>query len=171
MIPNIFAVVDEGLRRKAIVLNGIASEGYVGIGERVSFLLKKSSGTRCSCYSVEKGEARFRCVLCYGIGWLGGYDLVQYDLDGNPLYIKINEVKRVLTPDEPGEIVEQSPDFWILTYPILSTGDIIVRKGNLRYMVEGIDADKVAGVLVRQAGNMKELESGHIVYSFEVPFF
>jgi hypothetical protein len=156
----------EHLRRARIVMERM--------GQKVIALKRKTSGTRCKCYEPVKEEsADPRCQLCYGVGWLEGYNVLQNVLiDFQP-----SGQDAVLEPY--GISDQQRPRVWALPYPLFQNGDVIVRLNepaspylHKRYEVQNwtrIIYDGVGAFGVTQEFSLEHLEpSWHPVYEKEL---
>jgi len=161
-VPQINSILTEVCKRRQFLLG--YSPFFTGLGEQVTIFSKKTAGNRCSCYSIERGEAIFRCSQCYGTGFSGGYDIVQLNEYKKNLNIRINESTRVLNLEELGQVVDNKPHFWMSIYPMVYTGDIVVRKSNIRYVISNVKKTIHGGILTGLEGDLQELEVGHIIY-------
>ena len=131
-------------------------------GERVLLLKKKYYGTRCPNFDqVRKTNEQHNDTICYGTGWVGGYfkpvEIVCSLMTGGPEYVPVQDN---------GLIRIYNPHSWTIWEPRLTSGDIIIRKNNQRFIVVSTYARRWKSYVTRQDFELSEVERNHIVYQF-----
>lgn len=132
--------------------------------EKVDLLIERTAGTRCSCYSpaFESGGSD-ACNACYGTSFQGGYEVL------------IDVEMRILTPNEmlrvqPAGLQFVSTDTgWIVDFPLMRNGDVVVRRNGRRYEVDSVQSTRHQGIITEQDFDLKELETTAPVYAFNIP--
>jgi len=113
------------------------------VGEPALLMIRKTKGIPCAC-TVANGEPRTGCNACYETGIIGGYygpfDLLFIDPD----------TAAVRTLDEGGAKVERSARSYLGRNPIISSGDLIVRRNGDRMVIHNVVYKSPRGVLLQQ---------------------
>lgn len=115
-------------------------------GERVDIYIRKTSGTRCDCFDPLRVQSTDpRCSDCFGTTFKGGYEPVRNIL------MKIMPTSRRLELTELGLTLTLDPRAWVTTFPIIRTGDVVVRRiNNERFQVREVTAQISRGIMTRQ---------------------
>lgn len=143
-------------RRKYILLNEDA--------EQVDFLIRRRAGTRCDCFSGEYEQSgNAACSTCYGTGWTRGYELLR------SVQCRIHTISEALRLQPQGLIFNSGPRAWLVDFPLLRNGDVLVRRNTERYEVDKIDPAIHQGVLTHQDFQLIVLPNTHPVYSYVIP--
>lgn len=135
-------------------------------GSPIILLKRKWTGRRCNCISLRREHQRSRCGLCYGTGFLYGFDRYFNRRPISESYTNTQGMimARFYPYSDDVEIVQdqglRQPDeetFWTLTVPKISDRDIIVRfeEDNLeefRYIVLSVTRNKL---LFNQTGKQE----------------
>ena len=82
----------------------------------------KVSGEKCSCVDINKQSAVSTCPICYGTGFVGGYDYLGKSLTHFP------QAKRTKILTELGIKLQEEETPWTLDFPLLRERDFLVRK-------------------------------------------
>lgn len=146
--------LQEIIRRHNILLN-------FG-GEHADLLIRRKAGERCLCWNSHIGQSENRCENCYGTGWLGGY-IPFYDI-----LFRVLNPNEVLALTKYGYNLDSTPQGWIVNFPFLDSGDILVRRNNKRYEITSVIRQVTQGHLTRQVFGLQELEFSHIIYSYPI---
>jgi len=97
-------------------------------GEPVALLRRVRTGVRCSCYLPTAEYPEDRCPLCYGSGFVVGYE--QYfnprRSDGRIL-VRFEPATEDLKPGSAGLESDFIPNCWTLVVPAVKDRDVIVR--------------------------------------------
>jgi hypothetical protein len=152
-MPRVF---EEFKRRAYIILDNGA--------EVLDILVRKRAGTRCDCYSGEYesvGNA-VNCT-CYGTGFDRGYILLP------DIQMRVLDVAEVLKVQPAGLEFSSNPKGWVVDFPVLRNGDIVIRKNGERYEVDRISFRMHQGVLTEQNFDLVSLPEKHPVYQYVVP--
>ena len=150
---NIKFIVPEIIRRRRIMLDLDGEDGYI--------LIKKVSGTRCTCWDSRRASGLPDCPACYGTYYDGGYVKLTSKF-------RITSQAELMARQELGRVIEYKPRGWLVTYPIVKTSDVLVRKDNKRMRIINVTDGRVGGVLTRIAFDLQELEPSDPVYAFPV---
>jgi hypothetical protein len=151
-------VYREYRRRKWLILENDA--------ERVDVLIRILSGERCpKCFSGEyEGQARPDCDVCFGTGYRGGYVPLR------DVMCRILSIEEVLRLQPAGLQMRTGPKAWLVDFPIMRNGDIIVRHSTgQRYEVDLVDFVVHQGILTEQNFNLNELPETHPIYDYTLP--
>jgi hypothetical protein len=152
-MPRIFR---EYRYRKWIILDNDA--------EYVDILIRFLSGTRCDCFSGEyEGDARPDCPKCFGTGYVGGYAPLR------DVLLRILSIEEVLRLQPQGLQLRTGPKGWLVDFPIMRNGDIVVRRTGQRYAVDKVDFVVHQGILTEQNFDLNELPETHPIYDFSLP--
>lgn len=146
-------IVKEILRRHELILktDGIYADIYV----------RKVAGDRCDCYDPYREAPNKTCLKCYGTGIVGGFVKFENQL------VRIAQGSNSITIQRvaPGISIQSTPSSWILNYPILNIGTVIVEKGtNKRWLVTDITKVFVAGFVTRQEFKVLLVKPSDILY-------
>lgn len=127
-------------------------------GEPSFLLVRKSKGIICQC-GIANGEPRTGCPSCYETGFVGGYygpfDMLFIDPD--------TSARRTL--DEGGVKVERESKSYLGPTPIVSSGDMIVRRNGDRMVIANPTYKSPKGVLLQQEFDVILLPPGDTRYS------
>lgn len=149
-MPRIYA---EFIDRKYFMLRNNA--------EVVDLLLRKVAGERCPSYNPEY-EQSIPCPLCYGTGWIGGYDIVRDVM----VRIVPSTQNYLMTPY--GLAMKIQPQAWLADWPLLRNGDTIVRADATRYVIENLALTMHQGVITEQSFQLAYVDPSFPVYDVEV---
>ncbi len=117
-------------------------------GTDAIWLSRKTKGIRCRCWDQESKQTKhYKCSLCYGVGWVGGYE--------EPVELKVSFTpgKHQINIENLGIIVGIQPSIWTkVTSPPIKAFDIIILKndvfgsveGNMRYYVKNSEESIIA---------------------------
>lgn len=153
----------EWLRRDYIVLEQM--------GERAILLRRKRSGVHCDCWRDEDRKALPRCKVCYGTGWVDGYDVFY------PFLIDFQPAGERLQITSVGLVMDNQPRGWGVIVPQIADGDYVVRLWNQkldRYELNNptrTGRDGVGGIPTIQEFSLRLHDSDHPIYRFPVEKF
>ena len=116
------------------------------------FLVRKWAGEYCSCMNVRTRTIDANCTLCNGVGYKGGYELIEN------IYCRVRSTTKQLIGASEGTYVDERPSGSIATYPRLTDGDIIVRRHNKRYRVRNLKSRESQGYLTAQTFNLERMQ-------------
>ena len=146
-------IAEEILRRHTLILktDGIYADIYV----------RKVAGEYCDCFDPYREAPSKTCLKCYGTGIVGGFIKFENQLvriaQGN-YGIRIQRVA-------PGLSIQTTPSSWILNYPVLNVGSVIVEKGtNKRWLVSEVSKVFFAGYVTRQEFTPILIQPSDILY-------
>lgn len=153
MTINMPRIYEEFIDRKYYMLDNN--------GETVDILLRKVSGERCPSWN-EDYEQTIPCPLCFGTGWIGGYEVVR-DVR---LRILPSAQNYVATPY--GMALKTVPQGWLAEWPLLRNGDVVVRADATRFTVSNLALTMHQGVLTEQTFELAFIDPSFPVYGLEV---
>lgn len=146
-------------------------------GEPFVLLRRLWTGIRCSCFMLRREHADARCPVCFGVGFVGGYEqfvnprradgriLVRVDPAVDDL--KIGD-KDALTPD-------YKPGNWTMAFPAIKDRDVLVRfNPDLKteeFRYEILDVTRMRAFFAQsgvQKFNMQRFVRTDIIYQISV---
>lgn len=143
-------------RRKLIILERT--------GETVDILVRRRAGTRCDCYNGEyESFSKSNCPQCYGTGWDRGYEILR------DITCRVISSTEVLRMQSSGLEFSANPRGWLVDYPMMRNGDILVRRDGQRYEVNRVDPMIHQGILTEQGFELVNLPETHPVYGYDIP--
>lgn len=151
-MPRIFR---EFKRRKYIIFHNNS--------EDIVILLRKRAGVRCACYSCDYESAGAGCDTCFGTGFEGGYCILR------AVELRFLSVQELLSLQPAGLQFKSNPRGWLVDFPVLSNGDVVVRSNNYRYEIQKLDIITHQGVLTEQNFDLIALDTTSPIYDFTIP--
>jgi hypothetical protein len=132
---------------------------FAGIGEPVELFLRKRVGVLCPvCYDpVADKVTDERCPVCFGTGYVGGFDKFT-----GRAFINMNE--RRLAESEFGYSVNYQPRGALGSYPLIQENDILVRSDGRRFLVTGVTTYVVQNFVVEHEFGLTEAIRGSVAY-------
>lgn len=143
-------VWEEAVNRNAFLLE----QG----GERVKIFLRKWSGTICPEYSISHKQAINDCKICFGTGYIGGYDGPYDALTAPP------DAGRSLEATDMGLKPQFSYDTWTGPFPPISQRDFMVRKNGERLSIGEVSLTMVSGAPLQQSFTASLIQAKDIRY-------
>ena len=138
---------------------------YVIKNDMIYVAKKLRSGRKCSCYDPVRKKTDPSCKTCHGSGYLGGYSVSKaVPTNFFTPTTRVQVSTDMNTREEDGNPISG----WILNYPILSVGDVVIKSTNERYIVNSIQLSKMRDFVFRQTYSMTKLQGGHPAYSISV---
>lgn len=138
---------------------------YVIKNDQIYVAKKVHSGAKCECYDPVRKKPNPHCEICFGSGYASGYQLSK------PVYTnfftpttRVQMSTDMNTREEDGNPISG----WILNYPVLSVGDVIIKSTNERYIINSIQLSKMRDYIFRQTYSMTKLQGGHPAYSIVI---
>ena len=149
----------EAVRRNAWILQ----QG----GERVKVFVRKQSGIPCyhglDPRTVEYGaQPSNRCLICYGTGFVGGYEGPYETLIGP------DDAERKIAQLPQGRRMEHTYEVWTGPSPLLTQRDFIVKQTNERYSVGAVRRPSNRGNVLQQHFSIGYLDEGDIRYKVPI---
>ena len=121
------------------------------VGEPAFLMVRKTKGVPCACV-VANGEPRTGCDSCHETGIIGGY-YGPYDL----LFID-PDVAAVRTLEEGGAKVERTARSYLGRTPVVSSGDLIVRRNGDRMVIHNVVYKSPRGIMLQQDFDVELLQ-------------
>jgi len=127
-------------------------------GEEVQVFLRKWAGKLCSCQKDDFHSPG--CPKCFGVGYDGGYYgpyVYQLALE--------DSFTQDMVRDDQGFQEDISYSAWSIPFPVIRTGDLIVRADGRRLVVGPVTNTTASGSIIQQSYS---LSRPHMV-KFDVP--
>jgi len=137
----------EAIRRNAWIISMA--------GERFLVFLRKIAGEVCDCVYEDYGsnQPSALCSLCYGTGFIGGYE------EPIPIVAVVPAAKKEILIQEDGRKVEHINEFWCTNRPVLNQGDLLLRFDGSIHVIGGVRHVSVKGnIYLQQSFTVQELE-------------
>lgn len=131
-------------------------------GERVKVFLKKTAGFKCGCNSDTRKQPRSDCPLCFGAGFIGGYD-GPYDI-----IIAPDNAEKSVTQGNRGKTLSHTYETWTANEPLLSRRDFIVKQNGDRYAIGSISMPSNRGTQLLQFFPISSIDESSILYKVPV---
>lgn len=132
-------------------------------GERVKVFLRKHAGIVCPCLPDDYHKQPLNdCTICYGTGFVGGYE-GPFDIIVAP-----PDAEKRITQKERGQTVEESNEVWTSPSPILSQRDFIVKVNGERYSIGAVRFPSNRGMILQQHFNTGHIDESDIRYKVPV---
>ena len=137
-------------------------------------LLKRLwTGIRCNCFRMNQEAPEGRCGVCYGVGFVGGYDQFYNPRDpSGRIKVRFEPTADTVLTKQIG--IQQSfvPNAWTLVYPAIHSRDVLIRFNQdgteeYRYEVVNVTRNKMLFSLYgAQKMQVYRLDKTDIVYQF-----
>ena len=140
------SILSEMVRRNSLLLR----RG----GEITDIYIRLTAGQKCTnCYDPVRNQPKFpNCPVCFGTSYQGGYQKFASQL------MKIEPYREGRQLVELGGKLTATPRSWILSYPLVRAGDIVVRQlNNRRYEIQNVDVKLSRGIITRQEYDLIEV--------------
>jgi hypothetical protein len=132
-------------------------------GERVQVFIRKSFGMLCGCVPGTHEHALSDCLVCFGTGFIGGYD-GPYDIILAP-----DDSESSITRSNRGSFRGHAYDSWTGPNPLLSQRDFIVKKNGDRYGIGAVRMPSNRGMQLQQFFSISYLDEHDIRYRVQLP--
>lgn len=131
-------------------------------GELFDLYKRKLEGERCSCWDSERGSASNpNCDICYGTGFVGGYDPVYQ------LYIRQKPANNNLSREGRGLTIKNSTGAWTICDIQIRDRDLLINPQGIMFRVTMANTDHAAGYLFHQELAMEEVETNDPIYKLK----
>lgn len=136
-------------------------------GDRVKLFLRKWNGQKCACYNetygYSKGVGSNRpCQICYGTGYVGGYE-GPFDI-----LIAPPETEKAVNLMDAGLHVSYDWNTWTGPEPLLNERDVIIRSNNDRFFVIRPNYQGSRGATYQQHFSLAQVDQSDPVYTIPV---
>jgi hypothetical protein len=121
-------------------------------GEPAFLLMAKTTGRICDCVDTETLKSRNNCPVCWGVGYVGGYD-GPYKI----MFTPPNAPSQTRQGQEGKSKIRVAQSILGPT-PTLMPGDIIVRFNGEKLVVTEVERTQVGGVTLQQQYNTELLK-------------
>lgn len=131
--------------------------------EVVHFLVRMWAGAYCTCLDVRTRKVDANCAMCYGTGYKGGYNLIEN------VYCRIRSTPVQMGARSGGITITHNPTGVIASYPILTDGDVIVRKHNERFRIRRPKHRKIQNYITAQSFELDKIQLYDMAYRWSTP--
>lgn len=145
----------EAVRRSKWVL-------YQG-GERVQVFIRKTAGVKCQCTPLNRKTPDQSCLVCFGTGWIGGYE-GPYDIILSP-----DDSPKNVRQSERGRSLDHAFESWTAPMPLLSQRDFVVRQNGDRYGLGPVRTPSNRGNQLLQFFTLNYLDETDVRYQVPIP--
>jgi len=144
-------------------------------GERVLLYKRRYEGQRCPLFDTDRHtSAQHGDEICYGTGWIATDAKIDGVNPGGPYYGYFQPIEIVVSllssgPEDLaltdyGQQRIYKPHSWTAFEPLLTPGDMIVRRNNERFNITEVFPRRWKHYVLHQDFEMTEIERGSIVY-------
>jgi hypothetical protein len=144
-------------------------------GERILLYKRRYEGQRCPLFdSVRDTNRQHDDKICYGTGWIANDANPTGSNAGGPYYGFFQPIEIVVSllssgPEDLaltdyGQQRIYKPHSWTAHEPLLTPGDLIVRRNNSRFFVTEVFPRRWKHYVLHQDFSLAEVERGSIVY-------
>jgi len=144
-------------------------------GECVLLYKRRYEGRRCSQFdSIRHTSEQHEDMECYGTGWVAVDSNTTGPEAGGPYYGYFQPVEIVvsllssgpedLALSDYGQTRIYKPHSWTAHEPLLTPGDLFVRRNNQRFFVTEVFPRRWKHFVLHQDFSLAEVERGSIVY-------
>jgi hypothetical protein len=144
-------------------------------GERILLYKRRYEGQRCPLFDeVRHTSAQHEDKVCYGTGWIAQDANLTGPEAGGPYYGYFQPVEIVvsllssgpedLALSDYGQTRIYKPHSWTAHEPLLTPGDMFVRRNNQRFFVTEVFPRRWKHYVLHQDFSLAEVERGSIVY-------
>jgi hypothetical protein len=131
-------------------------------GERCKLFVRKETGERCPNYINTHSQACNVCRICFGTGFVGGYE--------GPIDITVAppEAEKHIDLTDTGLKLNFSFESWTGPSPLLRTRDFIVRQNGERMMIGSVTPQGAKGSVFQQHFMLHYRDSKDIIYQVSI---
>lgn len=144
-------------------------------GERVLLYKRRYEGQRCPLYDeVRRTSEQHEDKICYGTGWISPNAVIEGPNAGGPYYGYFQPIEIIVSllsggPEDLaltdyGEQRIYKPHCWTQWEPLISPGDVLVRRDNQRFTITEVFPRRWKHFITHQDFNIAEIDRGSIIY-------
>ncbi len=135
---------------------------FLNFGEKVKIFIKKRVGEKCNkCFDeYVRVPINPRCDVCFGTGYIGGYDKFETKLIISPTPELIRE-------EDTGRVRLFQGRVFLPNYPPVHEEDILIMQDNTRKMISNVIHWRFQLFLILQEVQITELAKGHPAWLLE----
>lgn len=137
-------------------------------GENVKLFLRKWAGVPCQCTSEEYGRSKRtgignnQCLVCFGTGYVGGYE-GPYDAVVEP-----PNTEKTVQLGETGLRIQYDWTSWMGPEPLVKDRDVLVRANNDRFLFSNVNPIGSRGAIYQQSFSLSQLSARDPIYSIPI---
>jgi hypothetical protein len=116
-------------------------------------LRRRTTGITCSCIEPTTQNPSLRCIFCYGVGFVTGYEQYFFPRrsDGR-IMVKFGPTEEDIKIEDEGLESVFIPDCWTLSVPVLKNRDVLIRfnvdgSEEFRYKITKVTRNRLPGNL------------------------
>jgi hypothetical protein len=158
-------------------------------GEPFVLMRRLWTGIRCSCFMLRREHPDERCPVCFGTGFVGGYDqFINPRRPDGRMLVRVDPASdNLLIGDKDGLTPDYKPSNWTMAFPAVKDRDVLVRfnakslgdpqlgmpggNGYEEFRYEILDVTRVRGFFGQsgvQKFNMQRFHRTDIIYQVPV---
>jgi len=131
-------------------------------GELFDLYKRKLEGEKCSCFDSERGSAaNANCTICYGTGFVGGYDPIFQ------IYIRQKPSDSNLERTSQGLKIKNELGAWTICDVMIRDRDLLINPQGIMFRVYSTNINIAAGYNFHQEIKMYEVETNDPVYTIQ----
>lgn len=164
-LNNIFPVNVYQIEKPHYIWKAIISKNRFILeqfGERAKLFIRKETGERCPNYSDTHKQATNNCILCFGTGFVGGYE-GPFDVTIAP-----PEAEKHIDLTDTGLKLNFTFESWTGPSPLLRTRDFIARQNGERMTIGSVTPQGPKGAVFQQHFTLNYRDSKDIIYQVPV---
>jgi hypothetical protein len=144
-------------------------------GEPFVLLRRLWTGIRCTCHMLRREHADQRCPICYGTGFVNGYEqFFNPRRTDSRILIRVDPaVDDLSIQDKGGLTPEYQPSCWTIAFPAIKDRDVLIRfneDNTEAFRYEILDVTRVKAFFGQsgvQKFNMKRFHRTDVIYQIE----
>lgn len=134
-------------------------------GEICDLYIRKTSGVRCDCWDDRRKQADARCEICFGTGWVGGYD------KQSSITFMFPKTARTLVWAEFGLHITLPYRIWTMDTEIHNKDFIHRQRDGFRFIMTNTQESRWRDILMHNEAEVEVVTNpGDIVYKVQKEF-
>ncbi len=111
------------------------------VGEYVTIFILQSNSQKCSCWDPVYNAPNPNCKICHGTGYINKYYAIETKIEIN------DTITDNRTQESTGkELRKQAPNNFMLDFPYVQNGDIVLRGNGLAYVIDNKKDEFLKGI-------------------------
>jgi hypothetical protein len=143
-------------------------------GEPFVLMRRLWTGIRCSCFMLRREHADARCPVCFGVGFVGGFEqFINPRRPDGRILIRVDPAAEDLKiGDKDGLTPDYKPSNWTMAFPALKDRDVLIRfnaNNTEEFRYEILDVTRVRSFFGQsgvQKFNMQRFVRTDIIYQY-----
>lgn len=146
------------------------------VGKLVKLLRVNYTGPKCLCYDQNRGQARDRCPICFGIGFVPGYIPYENSKEiGGRIWVRFDPYTENNPLTDSGIKQEVEINAWTLSFPTIRKRDVLICYDPVtgleeyRYEVMNVLINEISlGDTGAQRINIKRIDPTDMIYRYDI---